>query len=461
MDIMTANFTSSLCPETPIEGRHLAELANLMAAEWGESELRDLDLAMALHIPPNRISHFRHAKTSYRAANTPREGKARHDIPMVHPHQAILIRLLMRHPKYARLVKRPSNTEVWDIIAPFLPGSGPVRSAFTAGRDQPVQKKGFAPVFGRAAISSYKMLPGDLSTSGETSLTVIRLQMVIMSRFADIFRDCFKRYAANHMFSADRKNPLYESITQDWTILRERDSLTGWMNEPLLQAFWAEVHEKWEEWFNQEYLSVCRREALSRNLDPEEVFVQGNWLNKSPVTDEEYLHKDPGSRPITGARNDAFATFRLQAGITSSEMFWVLGVQVKAVYRYRSRGKIRIEAPTSILLRYFMSNLNDLNYFLEQPPSGTWLLQKIMGIDPAFKQSQLSPLFGSTKLSSYNFAAETHSCPHFARRLASIFARELPHEPQIYWQIRECVEDEVRARGLDVKTFWEEGRWNG
>jgi hypothetical protein len=466
MASMSNLSATGICPETPIEGRHLAELAGLMASYWDDSELRDLDLSMALNIPPNRISHFKHAKSSVKkpakAGAKQVEVAANHHIPMVHPPQAILIRLLMRYPQYANLIPRPSNSEVWELIAPLLPGSGPIRAREIPEGADGIQKKGFGPVFGRAAISSYKMLPTDPSIMGETSLAVVRLQMLIMSRFADIFRDCYRRYCAEHMFSVDRKDPLYESSARDWSILRERDSLTGWMTDKLLARFWTEVQGYWRGWFESHYLPVLRSEAISRNKDPDDVLVKGNWTNSKPVTDAEFLHAATDAQPITGSLNDRFSLFLKENNkLTSAEMFWVLGMQVKTFYRYRSRENIRIDAPTSILIRYLAQHPNDLDYFVEMPPSGKWLLSKVQAIDPTFKLFHLSPLFGSTKMSSYKFAAETDSCPHFARRLACIFARELPHEPRIYWQIRECVEDEVRARGLNAKTFWQQGKWNG
>src|SRR5690606_14097169 len=104
---------------------------------------------------------------------------------------------------------------------------------------------------------------------------------------------------------------------------------------------------------------------------------------------------------------------------------------------------------------------NDLNYLVETPPTGEWLLKKIQGIDPKFKRFHLAPLFGASKMASYKFAAEYTDCPYFARRLAAIFARELAKGPEIYWQLRECTEDEVRARKLNVETFWKEGKWHG
>ncbi|MDY6930235.1 MAG: hypothetical protein SWN10_24620, partial [Pseudomonadota bacterium] len=55
---------STLYPTTPIEGAHLTELASLMMTVWDSTETRDLDMAMALNIPPNRISHFKRAKSS-------------------------------------------------------------------------------------------------------------------------------------------------------------------------------------------------------------------------------------------------------------------------------------------------------------------------------------------------------------------------------------------------------------
>lgn len=462
---MSSNpLLSTLYPTTPIEGAHLTELASLMMTAWDSSEIRDLDMAMALNIPPNRISHFKRAKSSIEGgAELDDEGKSVNgdgQIPMVHPNQAILIRLLMRYPHYASLVKRPSNAEVWELIQNFVPK--PVvarrRGPMPSGN---IEKKGFAPLFGRAAVSSYKMLPGEESANnGETSLPVARLQMLVMSRFADIFRDLYRHYAAEHMFAVDRKNPLYVPQARDWTILRERDSLTDWMPDAILSQFNADLQERWQAWFESQYLPVLRNEAISRGKDPEVTLRKGDWTTQEPVSDEEFRTYKASCKPITGSA-DYFTRFRTLTQTTSAEMFWVLGMQVKGFYRFRERGNQRIDASTSILIRYLMTHGNDLDYFVELPPTGEWLLQKIQAIDPDFKRFNLAPLFGASKMASYKFAAAHSECPYFARRLAMIFARELAASgPEIYWQIRECIEDEVRARGLNVETFWKEGRWH-
>lgn len=464
---MTTNaLLSSLYPETPIEGAHLTELANMMMTEWDATEIRDLDLAMALNIPPNRISHFKRAKSSIEGGAEGEDGAAGESegngqIPMVHPHQAILIRLLMRYPHYAPLVKRPSNQEVWDLISDLLPR--PLDNTLRRGPAPKgdVEKKGFAPLFGRAAVSSYKMLPGeDSSATGETSLAVVRLQMLILSNFANVFRDIYRRYASHHMFVVDRKNPLYEPQGRGWTVLRERDSLTEWMSEDVLSRFYTEVQAQWRTWTEDQYLPNLYNEAISRHKDPEEAIRKGNWTNPELVTDDEFLKFKAAAKPITGSA-DYFIRFRTLTQTTSAEMFWLLGMQVKGFYRYRDRGSQRIDASTSILIRYLMSHNSDLDYFIEQPPTGEWLLKKIQGLDPSFKRLHLAPLFGASKMASYKFAAEHNDCPYFARRLATIFARELPKGPEIYWQIRECTEDEVKARDLDVETFWKQGKWHG
>lgn len=453
---------STLYPTTPIEGAHLTELASLMMTVWDSTETRDLDMAMALNIPPNRISHFKRAKSSMEggpALDEEETGGADSQIPMVHPHQAILIRLLMRHPEYAPLVKRPFNEEVWDLISDFIPKPPAARRRGPSPKGG-IEKKGFAPLFGRAAVSSYKMLPSEGSlTNGETSLPVTRLQMLIMSRFADIFREVYRRYAANHMFSVDRKNPLYMPQARGWTVLRERDSLTEWMTDEALNRFYVELREQWKAWFETEYLPVLRNEAVSRGKDPEVTVRKGDWINREPVTDEEFKSYTAACKPIIGSA-DYFTRFRTLTQTTSAEMFWVLGMQVKGFYRFRERGDQRIDASTSILIRYLMTHGNDLNYFVELPPTGDWLLKKIQAIDPSFKRFHLAPLFGASKMASYKFAAEHAECPYFARRLATIFARELQNGPEIYWQIRECAEDEVRARGLNLDSFWKQGRWH-
>lgn len=457
---------ASWYPTTPIEGAHLKELASTMRMTWSDIEVRDLDMAMMLNVPPNRISHFKRAKSSIKGGADDGEkeleqGIDKNQIPMTHPHQAILIRLLMRHPEYATLVKRPTSQEVWDLISDFLPRPAePVIRRGPAPKGD-IEKKGFAPLFGRAAVSSYKMLPGDGSSStGETSLAVTRLQMLILSRFADIFLDNYRRYASNHMFVVDRKNPLYEPQGRGWTVLRERDSLTGWMQDSVLTRFYSDVQREWREWFETKYLTVVHDEAVSRGKDPDEVMRKGNWTNNEPVTDQEFKQYKGHQKPITGEEN-YFSTFREMTQTTSAEMFWTLGMQVKAFYRFRERGDQRIDPPTAILVRYLMRNGGDLDYFVEQPPAGAWVFKKIQAIDPSFKRLHLAPLFGASKMASYKFAADEFECPYFARRLATIFARELKNGPEIYWQIRECVQDEVKARNLDEETFWKQGKWHG
>jgi len=92
--------------------------------------------------------------------------------------------------------------------------------------------------------------------------------------------------------------------------------------------------------------------------------------------------------------------------------------------------------------------------------SGESILQSIQQDDPAFRTSQLGPMFGASRVMSYEFAADQHSSPFFARRLATIYAEQKRRGQPIYSQLRECVEDELKARGLDSREFWRDGRWN-
>lgn len=457
----------SLYPSEPIAGRHLTQLTAEMGREWNaHQELRDLDIAMALNIPPNRVSHFKRAKSSIDNAskqvgesdNAPIESS---QIPMVHPHQAILIRLLMRFPEYALLVKRPHNEEVWELIKDMIPAPAKKKRKDRRATSGEVERKGFAPLFGRASVSSYKMLPGDDGNAGgETSLPVIRLEMLILSRFAEIFREVYTRYAANFMFSMDRKNPMYEPSARDWTILRERDSLTAWMSEETLRNFYREVRNQWKDWFNNVYLAVLEREAISRKKDPETTLRTGSWTNRNEISDKEYLSLPANCKPITGSESSTLHQFRQSDDLTSAEFFWLLGMQVKGFYRYRERGEVRIDAATAIFVRHLEDWPSDRRFFIPESPDGSWVLQKIQAIDPTFKRSQLAPIFGASKIASYQFATPGNKCPYFARRLAAIFARELERGPQIYWQIRECAEDEAIARNLDLKEFWKHGKWH-
>ena len=61
---------------------------------------------------------------------------------------------------------------------------------------------------------------------------------------------------------------------------------------------------------------------------------------------------------------------------------------------------------------------------------------------------------------SYEFAEPEAACPFFARRLATVFWQQRQKGEPIYRAMRECVEEEVIARGLDLGQFWRDGRWH-
>src|SRR5690554_7919291 len=72
---------------------------------------------------------------------------------------------------------RPGNAEMFELIAPLMPGTG--SNGKMAG------KQGYAPLFGRSYVSSYKML----AEAESTSLPVVRLQLLIVGRLGEMFRE--------------------------------------------------------------------------------------------------------------------------------------------------------------------------------------------------------------------------------------------------------------------------------
>src|SRR5690554_2586259 len=65
---------------------------------------------------------------------------------------------------------RPGNAEMFELISPLMSGTG--SNGKMAG------KQGYAPLFGRSYVSSYKML----AEAESTSLPVVRLQLLIVGR---------------------------------------------------------------------------------------------------------------------------------------------------------------------------------------------------------------------------------------------------------------------------------------
>lgn len=434
-------------PSGPISGHTLRNLKLVLESVVGDGEVRDLDLAMLLNVPVNRLGRLKKSGAPADVANVAdTDGNEDDDAPTIRPNQAVLVRLLLKYPEYAPLTLRPSNAEMFDLLAPLMPGN----------EGQPPGKQGYAPLFGRSYVSSYKML----SEGEATSLPVVRLQMLMVGCLAEMFRELCRQYIGE----ATVPVPEYvqESLRQDtgWHLLRARDSLTDWMPDPVYDTFTVQLHERWRAWFEGRYLGVLHDEAVSRDIDPDRALAKGAWSNRNEVTTEDLRRYSRATQPILGREDSLFSLFRESFGLTSAEAFWTLGLQVKAYYRFRQRAHQRIDAPSAILVRYLFRYPEDLRHIIALPPSGASVLRAIQKIDPEFRTSQLGPLFGASRVMSYEFASDQQSCPFFARRLATVFAEQHRRGRPIYDQLRECVEDELRARGVSAEAFWKDGRWN-
>ncbi|MEQ9547824.1 MAG: hypothetical protein RIK85_17635 [Marinobacter sp.] len=449
-------------PSKPICGENLQYLKVMLEGVMGGGEVRDLDLAMLMNVPVNRLSQLKRAKSSVdvlgsarSAANQIDDAQGKVDeLPSLRPSQAILVRLLLKYPHYNQLILRPTNPEMFDLIGRFMP----FESKEQDGKGLVPRKSSFAPLFGRSYISSYKMLSEDNSSSSNSGIPVTRLQMLVAGKFGDIFKTLLASYAQKEggriPLEIDRLEP------RGWAILREQDSLTAWMSDETYQDFSDELNALWSNWFQNQYLRVLVDEALSRDLTPELALTKGKWTNANPVSGTDFQKYSRNTQPILGNSESMFSLFRESFGLTSAEAYWILGIQVKAFYRFRLRADKRIDAPTSILIRYLFRYPEDIGIFIRAPGKGSEILARIQQEDPGFRLGQLGPLFGASRVMSYGFANDDLPCPFFARRLAGIFQqRALMGEP-IYQQIRSCVEDELSARGLDSAQFWRDGRWH-
>ncbi|RBP25061.1 hypothetical protein DET50_12454 [Marinobacter pelagius] len=450
-------------PTEPINGKHLKQLALVLESVLGAGAVKDIDLAYLMNVPLSKLSELKKARSSIEqlrqsgASQSAESDDATlgEDVgdTYLRPHQAILTRLLLRHPQYAPLAMVAEPTDVFELINPYIPVPGSSESRKN-GRQR---KSGFAPLFGRSYVTSYKLLSQEAIASGG-SLPVIRLQMLVVGKFAEIFVNLLLRYAA-------MRNELSRLDFSDlqccgWKVLRDKDSHTSWMDDNLYSEFALELDTQWREWFEHNYLAVLRDEALSRDIDPEKAISRGNWTNRHEVTSAKLSEYGFRTQPILGSKDSLFAVFRESFELTSSEAYWALGLQIKAFYRYRGQPKQRIDAPTSILIRYLNRYPDDIGLFIPKPASGNEILQVIQSLEPTFRVGQLAPLFGASRVMSYDFAREDQACPFFARRLASIFRQQNARGEPIYDRLRECVEDELRARKIDSVRFWSDGRWH-
>lgn len=449
-------------PSKPICGENLQYLKVMLESVLGGDEVRDLDLAMLMNVPVNRLSQLKRAKSSIDvlgnvSADTDvsdDDDQTASELPSLRPSQAILIRLLLKYPHYGQLMLRPSNPEMFSLLARYIP----FEEAGVDGSDVMPKKSGFAPLFGRSYISSYKMLAEDGASSANSSLPVTRLQMLVAGKFGELFLTLLLRHA--EAAGVDVQPDIRKIESNGWAALREQDSLTAWMPDETYQVFSAELHAQWGDWFQSHYLRVLEDEAVSRDLDPEKALRKGNWTNNESVSDAAFRAYSRRTQPILGNNESLFSLFRESFELTSAEAYWTLGIQVKAFYRFRQRANQRISAPTSILIRYLFRYPEDIAIFVRSPEKGSDILARIQREDPGFRLSQLGPLFGASRVMSYGFANDDLPCPFFARRLASVFRQRSDMGEPIYQRMRACVEDELSARGLDPVKFWRDGRWH-
>lgn len=450
-------------PSEPVSGRTLMNLKAVLESYLGGGEVKDLDLALLMNVPLNRLSQLKRAKSSVFTV-----GQAIHaedefgnevekeedaELPGIRPSQAILVRLLLKSPDLVPIPLRPSSNEVFELLQPFIAAVHTRHGVKVTG------KSGFAPLFGRSYISSYKMLGEDGVGMQNAGLPVARLQLLVVGKYAQVFRKWLDTYAARHD-SASRELSRTLEQRSGWGLLREQDSLTDWMGDDVYAGFQEQVSREFEQWFEERYLGVLRDEALSRDLDPSEAIAKGKWAKNDEVIDEELLKYNRFCRPILGRSDSLFALFRESFGLTSAEAYWVLGLQVKAFYRFRQRPNRRVDAPTAILLRYLFRYPEDVNLFIPEPLPGHEILEAISREDSEFKLSQLAPLFGASRVMSYEFANPDTDCPFFARRLAMIFRIAAAGGSPIYRLLKDSVEEEVVARGLSLEQFWRDGRWH-
>lgn len=449
-------------PSEPINGRTLMNLKAVLESYLGGGEVRDLDLALLMNVPLNRLSQLKRAKSSVHTVgksgdttdiSDSQAEEEEVELPGIRPSQAILVRLLLKQPDLVPIPLRPSSTDVFELLQPFI------NHIEEAQATRPGVKSGFAPLFGRSYISSYKMLSEGSAGIQNAGLPVARLQLLVVGKYAECFKEQLRGFAAK-----TGGVPPYVKDTlkrhSGWALLREKDSLTDWMDDEAYTLFESKVRETFGEWFHGSYLAILRDEAKSRDLDPVDAIVKGKWVNSEPVTDDKLQGYNRFCRPILGRNDSLFSLFRESFGLTSAEAYWVLGLQVKAFYRFRQRPQQRVDAPTAILLRYLFRHPEDIKFLMSEPMAGNQILEHVKGEDNGFKLGQLAPLFGASRVMSYEFANPDTPCPFFARRLAMVFRVGIGAEIPVYQLVRESVEDEVQARGLDLEQFWRDGRWH-
>lgn len=462
-------------PLKPISGHHIEMLYPRLDQVFAQGKgvngkIRGLDIAMLMNVPPGRMPSFHKAQggggaTADAGAGTDTTGDdERSSERIIKPSQAILTRLLLRHPEYAPLVPIPAPQEVWQQIRPLIP-----EWLFGKNRKQ-VTHIVFAPLFGRSYPTSYKLLGSseyDDQPASEPPTNVTRLFMLVLEKLGDVFRRSLMHYLDNHApqsFVDDARR----AMRSNWLVLHQQEQLVrDFIPEHYQQTFLGQVLERKRGWFEL-YLQVLQDEAASREIDAYQAIARGYWRNKEPVSQALRQKLSPRQQPITGSSQFVFDKIRqqvLESGdsnfgeMTSAEFFWLMGVPVKTFYTMHQKGEHRIDAPTAILARYLYRYTSDVSLMLEQAGRGSEIYAAIRRLDESFRAAQLAPLFGGGYVSSFHFVKDGR-CPNDLRRLTGIFMREIERNPDIYWQIRQCAEEEAYARGIDSRTFWKRARWS-
>lgn len=437
----------------PISGHNLKALHELLATRY--PNLNDLDFACILNVPPLKVNELKRAVPGGRSNSSEAasdEGKTRARV--MKPTHAILVRLLTKHPEFTPLPPEPTSREVWKAISPFMP-----RADGWSKQGPGVNRIGFAPLFGRSSVSSYKLLAEDDFLESSTSANVIRLYMLVMGKFAEIMVSTVTEYLEAHA-PASVVAEFKAALEPDWTVMRwEQDVYRYIPAKGARDEVKRTVYDRRRAWFDL-YLSVLHDEAVSRDLDPEVAIKKGAWRNNEDVTDQQMRRYDPRQRPILGRYSPELQEFKngKYGDLTNAEFYWILGMQVKAYYSARSKGHQRLDAPTSILLRYFERQPRDFHLFMPEEMHANEMLSIIHAQDPEFVPMQLGALLGASNVVTYHLLRE--GTRPYLRRLAMIWAREKYRTPNFYHILRRCTEEEVFARGLDIDEFWNKRKWN-
>ena len=440
----------------PISGREVIGLHDRLSQRY--QHLNDLDFAFLFNVPPVRIGEIKKAVPGGRENESQQRQSAdpsgRKNPRTMSPTHAIMVRLLSKYPELTPLPPQPTSVEVWEAISPYMPKPN------GSSRNVPnVNRIGFAPLFGRSYVSSYKLLSEEMHTASTPSANVMRLYVLVMSKFAEILVMTVKDYLAERA-PQSLMEELDSRLEPDWTVLRWESDLYRYIPKKAdREEVKAVVQERRKAWFDL-YLAVLQDEAVSRDLDASEAIAKGNWRNAQPVTDKDMRKYEPRQRPILGRYSPELDDLKEahRFGLTSSEFYWLLGMQVKAYYRIREKGNQRLDAPTSILLRYLYRQPKDIKHFFAPEMDVQEMLAIIKREDPEFNPMHLGPLLGGSNVVSYHLLQKGNR--PFARRLAMIWEREKHRTPDLYWRLRRCVEEEVFARGLDIDEFWERRKWN-